>query len=156
MDIQENNSKEIWIKEQPVDNNLNNLEERIKQNLESLNSKWQMYSYEKNELWTFSIVLNWIKYDWKEYKTGEELISAMKLIESIISIYMENWNKKDWDINEFYQKKEIWGYIDVNLNNRDFLPDTKYLTQETFIKHFWNRQDIEKFVLFLNQVIKTL
>lgn len=156
MDIQENNSKEIWIKEQPVDNNLNNLEERIKQNLESLNSKWQMYSYEKNELWTFSIVLNWIKYDWKEYKTGEELISAMKLIESIISIYMENWNKKDWDINEFYQKKEIRGYKDVNLNNRDFLPDTKYLTQETFIKHFWNRQDIEKFVLFLNQVIKTL
>jgi len=106
MDIQENNSKEIWIKEQPVDNNLNNLEERIKQNLESLNSKWQMYSYEKNELWTFSIVLNWIKYDWKEYKTGEELISAMKIIESIISIYMENWNKKDWDINEFYQKKK--------------------------------------------------
>jgi len=156
MDIQENNSKEIWIKEQPVDNNLNNLEERIKQNLESLNSKWQMYSYEKNELWTFSIVLNWIKYDWKEYKTGEELISAMKLIESIINIYMENWNKKDWDINEFYQKKEIWGYIDVNLNNRDFLPDTKYLTQENFTKHFWNRQDIEKFVLFLNQVIKTL
>lgn len=156
MDIQENNSKEIWIKEQPVDNNLNNLEERIKQNLESLNSKWQMYSYEKNELWTFSIVLNWIKYDWKEYKTGEELISAMKLIESIISIYMENWNKKDWDINKFYQKKEIWGYIDVNLNNRDFLPDTKYLTQENFTKHFWNRQDIEKFVLFLNQVIKIL
>lgn len=53
-------------------------------------------------------------------------------------------------------KKEIRGYKDVNLNNRDFLPDTKYLTQENFTKHFWNRQDIEKFVLFLNQVIKIL
>ncbi len=145
-------------KNNDVKSNLDTIENRINERLKEINSTWKMYSYEKNQDWTYNMVINWLKYEAKNYNSWEKLINAIKIVDKIISIYLSNWNKTCVNQNEFYSKADMImnDFIDIKIDNRAILPDTTMLTHETFVKHFWEKINIKHFVNFMNKVVKTL
>lgn len=145
-------------KNNDIKSNLDTIENRITERLKEIDSTWKMYSYEKNRDWTYNIVINWLKYEAKNYNSWEKLINAIKIIEKIISIYLSNWNKTDTNKNEFYSKADMImnDFIDIKINNRTILPDTTILTYESFIQNFWEKKDINNFVNFMNKVVNSI
>lgn len=169
---EKNNCLEVEVK-LPIEKKLDELEKKINEKLESLNSNWKMYSYEKNENWTFNLVVNWLKYEGNVFTTPDKLINAMKIFDRLLNIYMKNWNK-----NDFYLS---WNNIYLNDSYMPFR-DSKVMEEQKFMNNISNKYDIqnwrlkvdditflnylqsemnnndekEKFVNFLNQVTKIL
>ena len=130
------------LHDNPTDKNLNNIENKISQEIEQSN-------YEKNENWKFNLKINWIKLNID--LNPDKLVSALDKTNSLIKKYKEN----NLDPNENSFQEWAWMYSrQIEVSDTWLITNDEYMNIYEFKDIFWDYDNINTYINFLNQIIK--